>query len=98
MLAALFLNVENSEEEDCLLAVAVEIIRDKRQLVEEERIKQGLDKGLSKRPDPFLSDHSGRDQTSVYIYIYIYFFSICLSKKLQILEVNWSKEGKHRCM
>ncbi|KAI3372899.1 hypothetical protein L3Q82_023339 [Scortum barcoo] len=59
LLAALFVNVRYSVEKGCLQAVAASVVkrrRDKRQLVKEERIKQGFVCLASGRPDPFLSD------------------------------------------
>ncbi len=59
LLAALFVNVRYSVEKGCLQAVAASVVKrrgDKRQLVEEERIKQGFVRLANGRPDPFLSD------------------------------------------
>lgn len=59
LLATLFVNVRYSVEKGCLQAVAVSVVKrrgDKRQLVEEERIKQGFVCLANGRPDPFLSD------------------------------------------
>lgn len=58
LLAALFVNERFSLEKCCLQAVAVSVVerrRDKRRLVEEERIKQGFVRLAKGRPDPFLS-------------------------------------------
>lgn len=54
--AALSLNASYSVEKGCLQAVAVVEREDKRQLVEQERIKQGFLCPSNESPDPFLSD------------------------------------------